>query len=265
MPTTAPTALIADDEDLPRAELARMLGQAWPELRIVADCEDGPSAMEALQAERPDVAFLDIRMPGASGLQVAQAALAQGADAGDRACHVVFTTAYDSHAVAAFEAGAVDYLLKPVSAERLAQAVARLRQRLAAREPVAAPAMASLIEQLAGRLQAGAPARLRWVSASVGETIKLFGIDEVLFFQSDEKYTRVVTAHDEAHVRKPLKELLEGLDPEVFWQVHRGLVVRASAIARAQRDELGRITLQLRQHPEKLSVSQAWAWRFKPM
>jgi DNA-binding LytR/AlgR family response regulator len=125
--------------------------------------------------------------------------------------------------------------------------------------------MAALIEQLAGRLQGSGAPRLRWVSASVGETIKLFGIDEVLFFQSDEKYTRVVTPHDEAHVRKPLKELMEGLDPEEFWQVHRGLVVRASAIARAQRDELGRITLQLRQHPERLPVSQAWAWRFKPM
>jgi DNA-binding LytR/AlgR family response regulator len=260
---TAATALIGDDEDLPRAELRRMLAQAWPELRVVAECEDGVSALEALQAERPDIAFLDIRMPGASGLQVAQAALARGE--GEGPCHVVFTTAYDSHAVAAFDAGAVDYLLKPVAAERLAQAVARLRERLAAREPVAAPAMATLIEQLAGRLQAAAPPRLRWVSASVGETIKLFGIDEVLFFQSDEKYTRVVTPRDEAHVRKPLKELMEGLDPEDFWQVHRGIVVRASAIARAQRDELGRITLTLRQHPEKLAVSQAWAWRFRPM
>jgi DNA-binding LytR/AlgR family response regulator len=263
---TPATALIADDEDLPRAELRRMLAEAWPGLRVVAECEDGVAALEALQAERPDIAFLDIRMPGASGLQVAQAILAEGTGmgAGGRTCHVVFTTAYDSHAVAAFEAGAVDYLLKPVSAARLAQAVERLQQRLAAQAPVAAPAMAALIEQLAGRLQGGTP-RLRWLSASVGETIKLFGIDEVLFFQSDEKYTRVVTAQDEAHVRKPLKEILEGLDPEAFWQVHRGLVVRASAIARAQRDELGRITLQLRQHPERLAVSQAWAWRFKPM
>ncbi len=256
-------ALIADDEDLPRAELRRMLALAWPELVIVADCEDGPSAMEALQAAQPDVAFLDIRMPGASGLQVAQAAMAQSA--AGQPCHVVFTTAFDSHAVAAFEAGAVDYLLKPVAAERLAQAVARLRQRLAAREPASPAAMTALLQQLAGRLQPGAAARLRWVSASVGETIKLFAIDEVLFFQSDEKYTRVVTATDEAHVRKPLKELMEGLDPEEFWQVHRGVVVRAGAIARAQRDELGRITLQLRQHAEKLPVSQAWAWRFRPM
>jgi DNA-binding LytR/AlgR family response regulator len=261
--STPPQALIADDEDLPRAELRRMLGVAWPELQVVAECEDGPSAIEALAAHAPDVAFLDIRMPGASGLQVARAAL----DRADTAapCHVVFTTAYDSHAVAAFEAGAVDYLLKPVAAERLAQSVARLRERLARHEPAATPAMGTLIEQLAARMQATPSSRLRWVSASVGDTIKLFGIDEVLFFQSDEKYTRVVTAQDEAHVRKPLKELIEGLDPEEFWQVHRGLVVKAAAIARAQRDELGRITLHLRGHPEKLSVSQAWAWRFKPM
>ena len=260
---TPATALIADDEDLPRTELRRMLAEAWPGLRVVAECEDGVAALEALHAERPDIAFLDIRMPGASGLQVAQAVLAEGA--GGRRCHVVFTTAYDSHAVAAFEAGAVDYLLKPVSAARLAQAVERLQQRLAAQAPVAAPALEALIAQLAAQGHGGGTPRLRWLSASVGETIKLFGIDEVLFFQSDEKYTRVVTAHDEAHVRKPLKEILEGLDPEAFWQVHRGLVVRASAIARAQRDEFGRITLQLRQHPERLAVSQAWAWRFKPM
>jgi len=252
-----PTALIAEDEELPRAELRRMLAAAWPELEIVAECEHGPAAVEALDALNPDVAFLDIRMPGLSGLDVARAASGR--------CHVVFTTAYDSHAVAAFEAGAVDYLLKPVAAERLAQAVARLRERLASRHE--APDLQELVARLAGQLapREGAAQRLRWLSASVGDTIKMFGIDEVLFFQSDEKYTRVVTAGDEAHVRKPLKEIAEGLDPEEFWQVHRGVIVRASAIARARRDELGRYTLELRQHPEKLAVSQAWAWRFKAM
>ena len=255
---TAPTALIADDEDLPRAELRRMLASAWPELQVVAECEDGPAAVEALAAHAPQIAFLDIRMPGMSGLDVARAASGR--------CHTVFTTAYDSHAVAAFDAGAVDYLLKPINAERLAQAVARLRERL--RSPAAVPDIDTLLQRLGQRLQGGEAAaapRLRWVSASVGETIKMFAIEEVLFFQSDEKYTRVVTAHDEAHVRKPLREISDGLDPEEFWQVHRGTVVRASAIARAQRDELGRITLHLRQHRETLAVSQAWAWRFKPM
>jgi DNA-binding LytR/AlgR family response regulator len=252
-----PTALLADDEDLPRAELARMLAQAWPELRIVAECEDGPAAIEAIDELRPSVAFLDIRMPGRSGLDVARAASGR--------CHVVFTTAYDSHAVEAFEAGAVDYLLKPVSAARLDQAVGRLRERLAGRQPAAD--LDALVDSLAARLQPGgtAPERLRWISASVGDTIKMFPIGEVLFFQSDEKYTRVVTADDEAHVRKPLKEIAAGLDPQAFWQVHRGVIVRADAIARARRDELGRITLQLRQHPEVLAVSQAYAWRFKPM
>jgi DNA-binding LytR/AlgR family response regulator len=258
---TAPTALIADDEDLPRAELRRMLASAWPELQVVAECEDGPGAVEALELHAPQIAFLDIRMPGLSGLEVARAASGR--------CHTVFTTAYDSHAVAAFDAGAVDYLLKPVNAERLAQAVQRLQQRL--RSPAPAPDIQRLLQHLAGRLpgaggaEPGGTPRLRWLSASVGDTIKMFAIDEVLFFQSDEKYTRVVTATDEAHVRKPLREIADGLDPEVFWQVHRGAIVRASAIARAQRDELGRITLHLRQHAETLAVSQAWAWRFKPM
>ena len=276
---TAPTALIADDEDLPRAELRRMLAAAWPELRIAAECEHGPAAVEAIDELAPDIAFLDIRMPGSSGLDVARAASGR--------CHLVFTTAYDSHAIEAFDAGAVDYLLKPISAERLAQTLApqqdpqaahtpaphhdrqvqRLRERLQARQQ--APDLDRLVERLSAQLQqrggqATVPA-LRWISASVGDTIKMFGIDEVLFFQSDEKYTRVVTATDEAHVRKPLKEIAEGLDPQAFWQVHRGVVVRASAIARAQRDDLGRITLQLKAHPERLAVSQAWAWRFKPM
>ncbi|MEY2689112.1 MAG: hypothetical protein RL375_3310 [Pseudomonadota bacterium] len=271
----APTAVIADDEDLPRAELRRMLARLWPGLTIVAECEHGPAAVEAITRLAPDVAFLDIRMPGLTGLEVARAASGR--------CHAVFTTAYDSHAIEAFDAGAVDYLLKPVATERLAQAVARLQQRLASSGPP--PDLDDLLRQLAARLpsranpaatdtpaaktsdRAGdaAAAPLRWVSASVGDTIKMFAVDEILFFQSDEKYTRVVTASDEAHVRKPLRELAEGLDPELFWQVHRSVIVRASAIARAQRDELGRITLHLRHHAEKIPVSQAYAWRFKPM
>ncbi len=259
MPRTQPTALIADDEDLPREELRRMLASAWPALEVVAECEHGPAAVEAITEHAPDVAFLDIRMPGSSGLDVARAAAGR--------CHVVFTTAHDNHAIAAFEAGAVDYLLKPIAVERLAQAVARVQERLSAK--AAAPDLGSLVEQITARLRGGGasadPPRLRWVSANVGDTIKLFGIDEVLFFQSDEKYTRVVTERDEAHVRKPLKEIADGLDPEVFWQVHRGTIVRASEITRAVRDELGRFTLHLKRHKETLAVSQAWAWRFKPM
>ncbi len=250
-----PTAVIADDEDLPRAELRRMLADAWPGLRVVAECEHGPAAIEAIEEHRPDIAFLDIRMPGSSGLNVARAASGR--------CHVVFTTAYDSHAVEAFDAGALDYLLKPVRSDRLAQTVARLQQRLQAHG--AAPVLDGLVERLAAQMKPPEVARLRWISASVGDTIKMFSIDEVLFFQSDEKYTRVVTVGDEAHVRKPLKEIAEGLDGDAFWQVHRGVIVRAAAIARAQRDDLGRITLHLKGHAEKLAVSQAYGWRFRPM
>jgi DNA-binding LytR/AlgR family response regulator len=255
-----PSALIADDEDLPRAELRRMLAAAWPELQIVAECEHGPAAVEAIDALSPDIAFLDIRMPGMSGLDVARAASGR--------CHTVFTTAYDSHAVEAFNAGALDYLLKPIAADRLALTVERLRTRL--QSAAAAPEFSGLIEQIAAQLQQRSTGgqsmpRLKWVSASVGDTIKMFGIDEIVFFQSDEKYTRVVTTADEAHVRKPLKEIADGLDPDAFWQVHRGVIVRAAAVARAQRDELGRITLHLKGHAEKLAVSQAYAWRFKPM
>jgi DNA-binding LytR/AlgR family response regulator len=255
---TRPSAILADDEDLPRAELRRMLAAAWPALRIVAECEHGPAAIEAIEEHAPDIAFLDIRMPGRSGLDVARAASGR--------CHVVFTTAYDSHAVEAFDAGAVDYLLKPVAADRLAQTVARLQERLNARS--AAPDLDLLVDRLSARLQPGStPAAqpLRWISASVGDTIKMFGIDEVLFFQSDEKYTRVVTATDEAHVRKPLKEIAEGLDPDAYWQVHRGVIVRAAAIQRVQRDEFGRFVLHVKGCAETLAVSQAYGWRFKPM
>jgi DNA-binding LytR/AlgR family response regulator len=252
-----PRAIIADDEDLPRRELRILLQQAWPELEIVAECEHGIEALEAIGRLRPDVAFLDIRMPGLTGLDVAQALLAGGGP-----CHIVFVTAYDQHALSAFGAGAFDYLLKPVAAERLQQAVARLRKPL----EQAQPGQQALLMELDRRLRAtAAPTPLRWISASAGETIKMFPIDTVLFFESDAKYTRVVTAGDQAHVRMPLKDLIAQLDPEQYWQLNRGLLVRADAIRRVERDELGRIGITLAGHEEVLKVSQAYAWRFRPL
>jgi DNA-binding LytR/AlgR family response regulator len=251
-----PTAIIADDEDLALDELRRMLAHAWPELTVVAECEDGTDALEAIVKYQPDVAFLDIRMPGLTGLDVAQAAAGK--------CQVIFTTAYDSHAIGAFNLGALDYLLKPLTPARLSQAVARLRERMDSR--VAAPDLLRMMSELDKRLtQASKTERMRWISASVGDTIHLFPIDEVLFFESDLKYTRVVTADNEAHVRLSLRELQQGLDLEQFWQIHRGTIVRASAIARARRDDLGGITVELRDHDERLKVSRAYAWRFKGM
>lgn len=249
------TAIIADDEDLPRKELRRMLAEIWPELVILAECEHGADALEAIHQHAPDIAFLDIRMPGMSGLDVAHAIKGR--------CHAVFTTAYDSHALDAFAAGAVDYLLKPVSTPRLKEAVARLQERFASKQ--VAPDVSQLMLELDKRLRAPAAERIRWISASVGDTIKMFPVEKILFFSSDEKYTRVVSTDDEAHVRKPLKEIVDGLDPESFWQIHRSIVVRADAIAKAHRDEMGKYTVELRGCSEKLKVSQAYAWRFKPM
>lgn len=261
------TAIIADDEDLPRTELRRMLQEHWPELQIVAECEHGVDALEAIHLQQPDIAFLDIRMPGMSGLDVAHNVKGR--------CHAVFTTAYDSYAIDAFAAGAIDYLLKPIARERLIEAIARLKERisnkniqqqstkLATSNPLVE--LNKMMLELDKRLRHSTPERIRWISASVGDSIKMFPVDKILFFSSDEKYTRVVSNEGEAHVRKPLKELIEGLDPDLFWQIHRGVVVRADAIARAQRDEMGRVTVELRGSKETLKVSLAYAWRFKPM
>jgi len=247
-----PTAIIADDEELPRSELRRLLAEVWPSLGVLAECEHGTDALEAIDRFQPDIAFLDVRMPGLSGLDVAKVAGAR--------CRVVFVTAYDEHAFEAFETGAIDYLRKPVARARLEQTCARLRERL----ELPPPDVSVLMNELDRRLR-GDAARIRWISASVADTIKIIPIDDVLYFQSDEKYTRVVTADDEALVRTPLRELVEGLDPDQFWQVHRSAVVRAAAIFRIRRDELGKITIALKDRPEVLRASQAYAWRFRPM
>lgn len=249
-----PTAVIAEDETPQREDLQRLLAEAWPELAIVASCEDGLSALEALEAHAPDIAFLDIRMPGVSGLEVARAA--------GTATHVVFTTAYDEYAVTAFERGAVDYLLKPIKRQRLQQAIARLRDRIIRQER---PDLDALIDALHDRLRPAHADALKWITASIGDTVKLFAIDEVVYFQAQDKYIRVVTVNDEAVIRTPLKELIAGLDPEEFWQVHRSAVVRASAIERVRRDELGRYQLSLRGRSDVLPVSSAFQHRFRGM
>lgn len=251
----ATTALIAEDEAPQRAALLDMLAQAWPELEIVAACEDGPAALEAAARYRPQVAFLDIRMPGVSGLDVARAVAGAGG-------LVVFTTAYDDYAIRAFEAGAIDYLLKPVSPLRLAQAVERVRARLATAQP---SQLQDMVKGLEARLRPQGERLIRWISASVGDTVRMIGIDEVLFFQAQDKYVRVVTAADEAIIRTPIKDLLAGLDPDAFWQVHRGVVVRVAAIHRLRKDELGKSSLSLKGHDEALPVSAAFLHRFRGM
>ena len=251
-----PTAVIAEDEPAQREELASQLRQHWPDLQQVALCEDGLSAMEALQAHRPQVAFLDIRMPGLSGIEVARAASAAGA-------HVVFVTAYDEYAVSAFETGAADYLLKPIRGERLAQTISRVQGRLASS---AGADLSRLLAALDAGVQARQPQNsLKWVTASLGDTVKLFPIDDVVFFQAQDKYVRVVTAADEAVIRTPLKDLARQLDPEVFWQIHRSVIVRASMIERVSKDALGHFHARVRNCEEALPVSSTFQSRFRSM
>jgi DNA-binding LytR/AlgR family response regulator len=250
---TRPTAVIAEDELPQRLELRALLAEMWPELDIVAECEDGLAALNAIEQHRPDVAFLDIRMPGVGGLEVARATGA--------GCQVIFITAYEEYALRAFDAGAVDYLQKPVARERLSRAVQRARARLGTGAQVDIAALVNMVQaQLAPGKQG-----IKWITASVGNAVKMFSIDEVLFFQARDKYTRVATADSEGHIRTSLKELLPALDSETFWQVHRSVIVRVGAIRTIEKGEDGKLHLSVRGHAEVLPVSSAFQHRFRGM
>ena len=247
-----PTALIAEDEPLLRGELRETLATLWPELVIVAEAEDGIEALRALEQHRPQILFLDIQMPGMTGIEVAGAASGK--------CHVVFVTAYDQHAVAAFEKGAVDYVMKPFSMARLATAIARLKERIDSR-----PAnLDGLLEALTSRAAAIKP-HLRWINASQGQNVRLITVEEICYFKADNKYTLVVTEQAESLIRKSIRELLDELDPEVFWQIHRSTVVNVNAIAAVHRNMSGNYELRLKQRAETLPVSAPYAHLFKQM
>lgn len=273
-PLTA-TALIAEDEPLLAEGLRAELAALWPELRIVAMASHGQAALEAALAQRPEILFLDIRMPGMSGLEAAQALAEDWPEDGRPFPLLVFVTAYDQYALKAFEQAALDYVLKPAQRERLAQTCTRLqaalRQRAGSdaggsaaaavtqlRQLLAAPGMAQALG-----LPATAASPLRLLQVSVGNSIVMVPVDEVVYLEAADKYVRVLTAEREYLVRASLRELLPQLDGTRFWQVHRSLVVRAEAIARAERDEAGRLSLALRQRPERLGVSRMYAHLFK--
>ena len=267
---TAPRALIAEDEPLLAVALEQELARAWPDLVVTARVGDGLSAVPQALALLPDILFFDIRMPGQSGLEAA-VELVDAWPQSQPLPALVFVTAYDQYAVQAFEAQAVDYLLKPVQPERLRKSVARLRQALAQRgQSWAQEQTLAQLRQLVqapglGLAQAAAAQPLTVIQASSGHQIHMVALAEVLYFEAADKYLRVLTARQEYLIRTPLKDLLAQLDPAVFWQVHRGTVVRASAIESAWRDEAGRLQLRLRERPERLAVSRIYAPLFKAM
>ena len=252
------TALIVDDETPMRAQLRARLHDVWPELDIVGEAANGIDALAMAAALSPDIVFLDIRMPGMSGIEAARQLYAR--------CHIVFVTAYDQYAIDAFEHGAMDYLLKPVVAERLRSCCDRLRARL----PQAPDDIGAQLARLAALVQGGgaaasAPEYLRWIQAQVGSSLRMISTREVLFFQSDEKYTRVQTESAELLIRKTLKELADELDPKEFWRIHRSTLVRVDAIAEVGRDLRGRQMLRLRGFPEQLEVSRNHSHLFQQM
>ena len=270
----AVTAILADDERLMREQLRARLSEAWPELSFVGEARNGSEAVELVATHAPDFAFLDIRMPGMTGIEAARAILARP----DNRCQIVFITAYDQYAVEAFEQGAIDYVLKPADRDRLARTVARLKDRVdvghanGGDKVVELPDVTALLTRLAARLDqtggampAAQAQRLQWIQASVGQSLRLIPVDDVLFFQSDEKYTRVQTAQFEALIKKPIKELIDELDPDQFWQIHRATLVNAQAIASVTRDFRGRQIVTVTGSPQKLEVSRTYTHLFKQM
>ena len=267
------TALIAEDEPLLAQALRAELARAWPELQLQETAVDGDDAVERALSGRPDVVFLDIRMPGRTGLEAAEAIVEEWpADAGALPL-IVFVTAYDQYALQAFERAAVDYLQKPVQPARLAACCTRLRDTLALRAAASDAATPATDEAaLLGRLRAllaapepAAPAPLAILQASIGTTLHMIPVDEVIYLEAADKYVRVVTAQREALIRMSLRELLPRLQAERFWQIHRGTVVRADAIATATRDDSGKVFLTLRQRPERLVASRLYAHLFRGM
>ncbi len=244
-------ALIAEDEPLLRGELKEALASLWPELVICAEAQDGIEALRALSRHAPEILFLDIQMPGMSGLDVAKQASGR--------CHVVFVTAYDKYAVAAFEEGAIDYVMKPFTTARLATTVERLKAKVSSMPANLEGLLRKLAEVASGK------EHLRWITASQGNDLRLITVDEICYLRSDNKYTIVVTREQESLIRRPIKELVDALDPNLFWQIHRGTVVNVNAISGVTRDLSGRLQVKLKQRAETLAVSDPYVHLFKSM
>ena len=257
-----PTAVIAEDEPILLAQLKAKLARQWPDLNVVAAVGDGEAALEAITEHQPDLAFLDIQMPEMTGIEVAGHLVQHSR--GLRT-HIVFVTAYDQYAVEAFEAGAIDYVLKPYSDERLGATVQRMKKRLAMQPAAPSQNLDALLERIAQKLMSGRAERLTWIKATIGSNLRLIAVEDVLFFQSDEKYTCVATAESEALIKTPIKELLEGLDPDKFWQIHRSAIVNVKAIEAVTRDFRGQAQVKVKGRKEILTVSRPFSHLFKQM
>ncbi|MYM65215.1 response regulator [Pseudoduganella sp. FT55W] len=254
-----PTAIIADDERLMRDQLRMRLGQVWPELEIIGEAKNGDEAIELVDSLKPDFTFLDIRMPGKTGMEAASVI-------GNKS-NIVFVTAYDAYAVEAFERGAIDYVLKPPEQERLQVTVDRLKTRM--NKPAAAAdvnaSVTAMLAQLTEKIAAPKPAHLQWIQASIGQDLRMIPVEEILFFRSDEKYTCVQTEKYEALIRKPVRDLAEELDPALFWQIHRATLVNVNAIEGVTRDIRGRHLVMIKGRSDKLEVSRSFLHLFKQM
>jgi DNA-binding LytR/AlgR family response regulator len=261
--------VLADDERLMREQMRARLAEVWPDLELVAEAKNGLEAVAAVREHQPDIVFLDIRMPGLTGVEAARQIAQLELDDDALLPEIVFVTAYDQYAVEAFEQGAADYVLKPAERERLAVTVERLKKRLATRgtdDAQASTPIQQLLHKLSAQLNpAASTAYLQWIQASVGSTIQMIPVADVLFFISDEKYTRVQTAQVEALIRKPIKELVDELDPKLFWQIHRSTLVNVNAVAGVSRDFRGRQIVAVKGHNQKLEVSRSYSGLFKGM
>lgn len=256
-----PTAIIADDERLMRDQLRMRLQEAWPELQIVGEAKNGEEAVQLVGELEPDLTFLDIRMPGKTGMEAAR-------EIGDRS-QIVFVTAYDQYAVEAFERGAIDYVLKPTEPDRLKVTVDRLKERLEKPhghgDGAVNDSVTAMLNQLAEKMAAPKQKHLQWIQASIGQDLRMIPVEDILFFRSDEKYTAVQTASFEALIRKPVRDLADELDPSLFWQIHRATLVNVNAIEGVTRDIRGRHLVLVKGRPEKLEVSRSFLHLFKQM
>lgn len=250
-------AIIADDEPELRTYLKKRLAEVWPDLLIGGEAGNGREALDLIDRVRPEIAFLDIKMPGLSGMEAAAKITAP--------CHVVFVTAYDQYAVEAFETEAVDYLLKPITSERLEKTVSRLKKRLASPgEP--SGELTEIVARVVARTTGGeAPEHLRWIRVQHGDGVRIIPAEEVCYFKSSDKYTLVATREGEHLIRKPIRELVEELDPDVFWRIHRGAIVNVRQIDKVSRSITGRCILKLKAPPESLAVSRSYTHLFRQM